>query len=174
MREGVQIRVRPAEEADASAAAALHVRAWQAAYRGQIPDAVLDALETSGRERVWREIVQRQRHGAEVATLAEVLVGFCELVPSRDVGAPGDVAEISMIYVDPAHWGLGAGRALLESSSERALRLGYRALTLWVLATNTSAQQFYQRLGFAPDGASKTLERPTYFMHEVRYRRPLT
>lgn len=150
----MEIVIRPAEAADARALAELHVRAWQVAYRGQFPDALLDGLSVAQREREWREIIQRQSHGPELATLADGLVGICDLVPSRDAGAAADLGEIAAIYVDPAHWGVGVGRALLESGSERALRLGYRALTLWVLSSNASARRFYERLGFAPSRAA--------------------
>jgi hypothetical protein len=36
--------VRPATPDDADAIASVHVRSWQAAYRGIVPDAMLDAL----------------------------------------------------------------------------------------------------------------------------------
>jgi len=170
----LEIRIRPAADLDVPAMAVLHVRAWQVAYRGQLPDALLDGLSVSKRERDWRQIVQRQSHGPEVATIADVVVGFCDLVPARDAAGAGDVGEIAAIYIDPVRWGVGVGRALLESGIERALRLGYRALTLWVLSTNNPARLFYERLGFAPDGESKRLDRPTFSVEEVRYRRALT
>jgi hypothetical protein len=42
------IVVRRATLDDAPAIARVHVAAWQRAYRGQMPDAVLDGLDESG------------------------------------------------------------------------------------------------------------------------------
>jgi RimJ/RimL family protein N-acetyltransferase len=46
-----------------------------------------------------------------------------------------------------------------------------RLLTLWVLAENQQARDFYARLGFAPDGAETTHEGSG--KSEIRLRAPL-
>jgi RimJ/RimL family protein N-acetyltransferase len=43
---------------------------------------------------------------------------------------------------------------------------------LWVLRDNTRARRFYERAGFAPDGATDVLDR-LGGVTEVRYRRAL-
>ncbi|HET9289988.1 MAG TPA: hypothetical protein VFQ49_02825 [Actinomycetes bacterium] len=43
------VMVRPATVADAPAMGRLHVRAWQAAYRGHMPGDYLDGLRASER-----------------------------------------------------------------------------------------------------------------------------
>src|SRR5919107_604708 len=47
------VTVRPATVADAPAMGRVHVRAWQAAYRGQMPDAYLDGLRPEQRAAGW-------------------------------------------------------------------------------------------------------------------------
>jgi hypothetical protein len=47
------VTVRRATLADAPAMGRVHVRAWQAAYRGQMPDAYLDGLRPEDREAHW-------------------------------------------------------------------------------------------------------------------------
>lgn len=51
----VELRVATVE--DANAVATVHVRSWQSAYRGLIPDAYLDALSVERRTAVWRRIL---------------------------------------------------------------------------------------------------------------------
>ena len=53
--------VRAATPADAAAIAGVHVRSWQAAYRGIVPDEVLDGLSLPDREQRWRSILRAQR-----------------------------------------------------------------------------------------------------------------
>jgi ribosomal protein S18 acetylase RimI-like enzyme len=84
------------------------------------------------------------------------VVGFCELIPSRDFGAGQKVGEIAAIYVHPSHWRKGVGRALCVHALNAATRRGYELVTLWVLASNDGAKQFYEAMGFKPDGARKT------------------
>jgi RimJ/RimL family protein N-acetyltransferase len=49
---------------------------------------------------------------------------------------------------------------------------GYLSVTLWVLRDNRRARRFYERAGFAPDGASNVLDR-LGGVTEVRSRRTL-
>ena len=39
----------------------------------------------------------------------------------------------------------------------RSSGAGYRSITLWVLRDNQRARRFYERAGFAPDGATNVL-----------------
>jgi hypothetical protein len=43
------VHVRPARPDDAAAVAGVHVRSWQAGYRGLLPDAYLEALRPEDR-----------------------------------------------------------------------------------------------------------------------------
>ena len=45
----VAMRIREAEPKDARAIAEIHVRSWQAAYRGQLADDYLDELKVEDR-----------------------------------------------------------------------------------------------------------------------------
>src|SRR6187402_1213737 len=98
--------VRPALLSDIDAVARIHVASWQRAYRGQIPDAVLDALDAAERARKWVEWLDKPGHRLQVAVAVHdaAVVGFCSLIRSRDSDARDDVGEVGALYVDPACW----------------------------------------------------------------------
>jgi hypothetical protein len=50
--------VRPARPGDAEAIATVHVRSWQAAYPGIVPQPVLDRLSIERRAASWRLAVE--------------------------------------------------------------------------------------------------------------------
>jgi GNAT superfamily N-acetyltransferase len=95
------------------------------------------------------------------------------LLPSRDDDAPSNTGEIAALYVDPDRWRRGIGAALVDAATDAAYARTFRTLTLWVLAANSPARAFYDRMGFAPDGHTKTDSRLGFPLYEVRYRRPL-
>jgi GNAT superfamily N-acetyltransferase len=100
-------------------------------------------------------------------------VGFADVVPSRDPDADERTAEVTSIYALPRAWGTGAGRELMAAATAAARDAGYRAVTLWVLDSNARARRFYERAGFALDGAGKTDVLAGAPITEVRYRRAL-
>jgi RimJ/RimL family protein N-acetyltransferase len=52
-------------------------------------------------------------------------------------------------------------------------QFGYVEATLWVLDANARARRFYERAGWAPDGAVMTDDSRGFRIREVRYRRTL-
>lgn len=147
--------MRRAVPQDARAIAEIHVRSWQVAYRGLVPDDVLDGLSVAQREQFWRE-ASAGGHGAGavfVASGGSQIEGFCALsTPSRDEDADEGTAEIGAIYVDPSAWRRGVGGALMDAALTELRAGGWRQVTLWVLAANRPARDFYSRFGFEPDG----------------------
>jgi ribosomal protein S18 acetylase RimI-like enzyme len=151
------LTVRTATVADAANIAHVNIQSWRVAYRGQVSDAFLDALSEERSTFGWQERLRQQRGQVFVAEDAERVVGFCDLVPSRDKGVnPHAVAEIAAIYVLPDRWRQEAGRTLCRSALAEAGRRGYYSLTLWVLSSNVAARHFYEAMGFGLDGATKT------------------
>jgi GNAT superfamily N-acetyltransferase len=147
--------VRRATNDDAAAIAGVHVRSWRSAYRGQMPDAVLDGLSESERAAAWRRWLAPADHGVQVAVAGGAVIGFCSLIAARDADLPGGTGEVAAIYVLPEHWRSRAGSVLMLAALELARQRGYRGLTLWVLASNDRARRFYERCGFVADGAEK-------------------
>jgi len=161
--------VRVARPADASAVETIRVHGWQAAYRGLLPVRELDSMTID--PSAWALRLERPPPGwtTFVAEREGVIVGFASLGPSRDEEGVG---ELYAIYVAPAEWSTGAGRALIRRAEDR-LSLKYDVATLWVLAGNDRARRFYERAGWVQDGAVKTERRWGAPSVEVRYRKRL-
>ena len=164
--------IREAVPADARAIAEIHVRSWQAAYRGQLTDDFLDALAVEDRLDQHRRSLEEPRAGWTTWVVEEGAgpVGFAVTGPSEDADAGERTAEVYAIYLDPERLGTGTGRRLFEHAVEDLRSRGFRTATLWVLETNVRARRFYEAAGWANDG-TVTSERVDCEMRPtVRYR----
>jgi len=170
--------VRPATLADSSAIGLVHVRSWQSAYRGKIPQDYLDGLDPAHRAQVWRSVLEQAQpsQGGVLVAVAEGggIAGFVSFGPSRDGDTdPRVIGQVFAIYADPDAWGTGTGRALMGGAVTELARLGYADATLWVLDVNDRARRFYVLAGWAEDGARKTDGSRGFDITEVRYRTTL-
>jgi GNAT superfamily N-acetyltransferase len=165
--------IRLATPSDIPEIARVHVRAWQVAYRGQVPDAYLEELQPSHREALWSRVVAADNVTVLVAIESASVVAFCSLLPSRDDDALATTGEIAAIYVEPDRWRRGIGAALLDAALDVARGRSFETLTLWVLSANSPARAFYESRGFAADGRSKTDTSLGFPLHSVRYKSAL-
>ena len=165
--------LRLATTDDARAIALVHIKSWQAIYRGRFPDQYLDSLNVDQRAANWARILSQQPEGTVVFERDAKIVGFLSLDRSRDQDADATVGEITSVYLDPDYWRRGHGSALIEWAKGCAHARGWQRLTLWVLRENEEARDFYAASGFAPDGATKEamLGDGTSFV-EMRYALP--
>ncbi|MFI6927522.1 GNAT family N-acetyltransferase [Nonomuraea spiralis] len=171
------MRIRQATSADAGAIAEVHVRSWQAAYRGLVPQDHLDGMNAAARRPAWERWLARTawpREGTLVAEADGQVVGFTGLLPARDEDEDGaSVAEVATIYLVPESWGQGIGRALMDAAVAALTRAGYRQAVLWVLDANVRARRFYEAAGWHDDGVVKDDDSRGFVLTEVRYRYPL-
>lgn len=151
------------------------MRTWQAAYRDQVPDAVLDNLSIERRTQGWSQIIAQSAPPAGAFVLEDEgeVVGFAHIARSRDEDAGRQVGELTAIYVSQAFWGSGAGTLLLERAVAGLREGGFSQATLWVLETNERARRFYESANWRADGATKVDKRDGFELDEVRYRRDL-
>ena len=164
--------IRKATVNDAYGIASVHVRSWQVAYRGHMPDDFLDGLDVEKRMNMWRALTQESDKTIFIAEDTDGnIVGFSAIGSSRDPDANPETAEVSAIYVHPEKWGKGIGRTLLSTSLEEVQKREFDQLTLWVLEANQRARSFYESFGFMQDGAIKDDDHWKGFsVREVRYR----
>jgi ribosomal protein S18 acetylase RimI-like enzyme len=191
--------IRSASAADAAQIAVVRRDSWFAAYEGIISRRIIDRVTApDGGAGVRQSFLTRpwQRMIAAVAVSppeslppasgkAPGIVGYASFGPELDVlGAPwphplsaegraGRAAELYALYVHPAWWSTGTGRALTDQILTTASAAGYLCITLWVLEDNARARRFYERAGFAPDGARHALD-DLGGVIEIRYRRTLS
>ena len=151
--------------------AAVHVAAWQTAYRGLVPDDVLDRLDAERRAADWTSLLGDDRQQHLLLEDEGQVCGFLSCGPARD----GDLdslwtGEIYAIYVAPAHWRRGIGRRLCAAAIDMLQSAGSREIALWVFEGHAPARRFYEALGFQPDGARR-IETRGVPLTVVRYRR---
>jgi L-amino acid N-acyltransferase YncA len=167
--------VREASVDDAAAIANLHVRSWQTAYRGIVPDAILDGLSIEARREFWTGTIGRASDLSKeiwiwVIEEAGVVRGFAATRPSRDEDALPGTGEVHSIYLAPEAWGRGLGPRLLVHAVDDLRARGLAPLILWVIEANTRGRRFYERAGWRPDGARQPIDFDGVMVDEVRYR----
>ena len=161
--------IRSASAADAAQIAAVMRDSWLAAYDGIIASALLDQatapdggarIRQSFRLRPWQRMIAAVARGPAPADDTAGIVGYASYGPERDVldtpwpypltpaGSDGQVAELYALYVHPAWWSTGTGRALMDRVLARVKIAGYTCITLWVLEANARARHFYEARGF--------------------------
>lgn len=185
VREDECLGLRLATPADAPAIARIHIETWQAAYREILPATFLASLSVAERTTRWEKILHQQSesvgiafhpratsgvHPDDSACAPAGIVGWISFGRSRDADAP-DAAEIHALYVDAAEQRRGVGAKLMAlAECELAARFAAApSLNLWVLEANTAGRRFYERLGFAPDGAEKDIAIGGGSFRELRY-----
>lgn len=140
-------RVRQARQDDAPAVARIYVDSWHDTYAGIVPTRLLRALTHNGQAARWRSAIRAQ--GRELVLVAENdthgLMGMASLGPVRD-GDLGYDGEIYALYVDPAFFGQGAGRALLHAGFTVLRGRGYSSCLIWAHAKNP-VRFFYEAMG---------------------------
>ena len=139
------------------AVARVHVRSWQAAYRGLMPAEYLDALRPEDRAaRYDFTHLDPEKPKTLVAELGGEICGFATFAPAQDEMSRG-CAELFALYVDPERWGQRVGLALIEDARARLVEAGFRKAVLWVLEGNQRAERFYLLDGWAYDGMRRTV-----------------
>lgn len=166
-------RIRDASPEDALAIAGVHVRSWQAAYRGLIDDDFLDRLRPEERAARYEFGAERAEAPRTIVALEDrEIIGFATTGPCRDEDAR-EAGELYALYVDPPRWRSGAGRLLLAEATERMRRENLREAVLWVLRGNERAEHFYELGGWRRDGAERWEQPYGVVSRVIRMRRRL-
>ena len=166
--------LRPAEPQDAMAVATVHVRSWQAGYRGLLPDSCLDSLRAEDRAARY-DFTHSDTANPYTIVAVETgqVLGFattrqCPDADSRDYG------ELAALYVDPDYWHRGLGVALMSAARGRMVQTGFQKALLWVLAGNLRAESFYLKDGWRRDGVERTESMWGIDVHDFRFQRGLS
>jgi ribosomal protein S18 acetylase RimI-like enzyme len=155
----------------------VHVRAWQAAYRGGLmPDDYLDSLSAEERAEMWRTALEQplgpRRARFVVEDTSGMVIGFI-LVGPQDGDDETTTGQLFAINVDPEHWGTGTGGRLHDAGVDALAEAGFDRAVLWVHPDNTRARSFYASRGWQSDEVTRQAEVLGVEVPEVRYSIPL-
>jgi GNAT superfamily N-acetyltransferase len=165
--------VRHAVAADAPQVALVHANSSHAAYEGLAP-AGSQSLPIERRQAFWRDAIEFGEPLLQVALDAGKVIGFVGYDRSRDPKSKPTTGEIWALYVDPSHWGRGAGLALWDAAREGLLEEGCAEATLWIPLCNDRALRFAELAGFKRElNSAKTATVSGVKLEEIRLRRLL-
>lgn len=171
------VTIRAALPENASDIAIVHVRSWQSAYQGLVPQPYLDGLDPVQRTARWEKNLSETDFPHIGILLAEAdgqVLGFVSYGPTHDHDAdPQQIGQIYAIYLMPDGWGKGTGRQLMTAALERMTEAGFNQATLWVLDSNVRARRFYEAGGWSADGSVVQDDSRGFPLTEVRYQRAL-
>jgi GNAT superfamily N-acetyltransferase len=141
--------VRPAIADDAEGIAKVHVKGWQEAYVGQLPQHVLDRQSVPARLRMWQGLLQEppsNRWTFVAIDPAAGIVGFAGGVRAKPVMF-GPAFKVPVLYVLQSHLRRGLGRKLMHALGGAMAQHGSGPVALWCLASNQAARTFYDAVG---------------------------
>ena len=153
----MKVKLRTATLEDCRLLAEIHCQSWQAAYRGILPETLLQKITPRDFESKFCAAVVSVSETIMLALLDGQICGYMLYGPCRDEDLAAPTGEIWGIYLLPSCWGKGIGRSLLEYGLAALKRCRYRKAVLWVMQGNHKAIGFYEKMGFTADGAVKTL-----------------
>ena len=112
--------------------------------------------------------------GGDADGVPPPVIGTALALPGREDDGVGPAVpgllHISLVSVEPDHWGRHVGRLLVETVLERGLALGYQHAQVWTYADNAWANRLYRSAGFRRTGRARIDEWGEFIVH---YRRDL-
>lgn len=149
----MDLQIRRAIPQDADAIAAIHVAAWEGAYRGIIPDKEFTKRPLARRQQQWREwLLCDDRITLVACDRCGEIVGFTGgwMLDRNEAGFDSYLATL---YLRPDVKGQGIGEVLLRAYAAEVIALDGRSMVLRTLRLNR-ARSFYERLGarLVPEG----------------------
>lgn len=142
--------VRRATEADLPYVAEIHVASWRDAYRGVIPDAVIDARTVEATAEMWAANLAKFPDNLPVAEMPDgQIAGFtCAGLVTDKQRSGAHQFEVYALHVRPDVRRHGVGAALLHAAMARARsNLGLRSMIVHTLRDLRLSRRFYQREG---------------------------
>ena len=148
--------IRKALLEDAYERAACHVSSWRSAYKGIVPDEVLDNLSAEAIAEKFRKELELQESSYYCACYEGKIIGHFNIRKSCDEDKP-NAGEVHGIYLIEEFWGRGYGKEMMDYATDSLKHMGYDEVILWVLEENNRARQFYEKCGFIFDGTKKEI-----------------
>jgi GNAT superfamily N-acetyltransferase len=179
--------VRPARPDEATEIARVQLSTWRTAYRRLFPRRVLENLDAAWMTEQWRGAIETPpspRHRVLVAIeQADELhvVGFAASGPADEAAlAPEEkpladtVAAVTDLLIEP-RWGRrGHGSRLLAASVDLWHADGFTTAVAWAYERDPVTIKFLTAAGWAPDGATRSLDVDDLLIPQIRLHTSLT
>lgn len=167
----MELTIKKATAADAQEIAQVHMRSWETAYAGIIPDEFIREKNKT-RPALWQQILSGDNDRHYIIRLGDRAAGIMSVAPPQDEDLGDSFYELHGLYLHPDFIGRGVGAQAMDYALDLARSLGKKTMVVYVLKENTAARRFYQRCGFTCDGAQKQAEYGKTFSI-IRYRREI-
>lgn len=151
---GESFTIRLATTEDIPVIMDIHQRSWLFAYKHCLPLQLIQN-HTANRYNMWKELLAKNDDEQYVAVFNGKIIGFLGVIAPRDVDLFKDTRELQGLYLDPDYVGRGFGTRIINWVKNSTLSMGCTRISLWVLAQNIRAKNFYRKNGFCPDGSVK-------------------
>lgn len=135
----------------------IHSYSWKKAYKGIIPDNIIDEFTSEKRAEIFHNVIPKAEEEYYLFKVDGIPAGFASLNKSHEENAPKYIGEIYSIYFHPDFWWTPVTKKGLQFCIDRLRNLGYSYITIWVLKDNTRAIKFYKKNGFTCDDFEKEI-----------------
>ena len=162
------MRIRNAGLQDVAEISRVYCQSWKKAYQGIVPEQYLMDLAQDTWVELFTERLNSRSLSLMVVTQENQIIGAAAYGPSREKQQEG-WAEVISLYLLPAYWRKGLGKALLSCVLEQLCREGYHAVFLWVQEQNLPARKFYEAFGFTCTEDSCMVEIGGKSLRQIQY-----
>lgn len=162
------IHIRYASVLDADIIAQIHTSSWQVAYKGIVPDEILNSLDPVKRSQQMKIQINEFSESYGIVYKGEEPTGYVCFGHSRDQDALENDGEIYAIYLLPKFYHQGFGTQLIQWCEKELKQKGYQRIFIWVLENNVKARNFYQKNNYLFDGTINEIKIGN-LLNEYRY-----
>ena len=149
----MNITIRLAVPADAPDMAEVGIRSWEVAYKDIIP---AEYIRERNATRSKQFKIPDDNTTKYVIQKDSKIIGIMTIDRSYDDDLDDSFYDLQAIYLHPDYYRQGIGSQAMEFAYDIARNLGKTAMTVWLLADNHNAKNFYEKCGFNADGKTKT------------------
>ena len=153
--------IRKATINDCSRIAEIQVFGWRCAYKDFIPlDFLFNKMTVKKREEKFIEYLSVDEKTDETYVYEEdnIIKGFMTIGDCRDDDKDHNTLELWGIYVDPLFQRQHIGSKCVDYCVNGAIKKDKKEIVLWVFEKNKDSIEFYEKMGFSPDGKNKLYE----------------
>ena len=132
-------------------------------------DFLYNKMTVKNREEKFIEYLNVDERTDETYVYEEdnIIKGFMTIGDCRDDDKDRNTFELYGIYIDPLFQRQHIGTRLVEYCIQEAIKENKTEIVLWVFEKNKDSIEFYNKMGFSPDGKTKIYE--TFNERAIRF-----